>query len=281
MGLTSTGEEPSTRLRNLRWPFVCLRMPCAYSLCRIASTVAVPATPITTTIILSSKTPAQLREEFAQRGADAVYAFQLRNPVHNGHALLMTTTRQQLLDEGYKNPVLLLHPLGGWTKSDDVPLDVRIRQHLAVMSGDAPALDPASTVLAIWPSPMSYSGPNEVMWHAKSRTAAGATHYIVGRDPAGMKHPVTNEDLYEKTHGEKVLRLCPGLKDRLKLVAFRPAGYDTKAQKMAFIDPSRSEDFIVSVRPSVALHRIAVAVAAAVCSWAAAAAAAAADLSVL
>lgn len=197
-----------------------------------------------------SKTPAQLRQEFDRRGADAVYAFQLRNPVHNGHALLMTTTRQQLLDEGYTNPVLLLHPLGGWTKcvatnvlrstatcstlrdfamhpcnntrhdnvapnafegttvcvalrcasrSDDVPLDVRIRQHLAVMSGDSPALDPESTVLAIWPSPMSYSGPNEVMWHAKSRTAAGATHYIVGRDPAGMKHPVTNEDLYEKT----------------------------------------------------------------------------------
>ena len=63
-----------------------------------------------------SKTPAQLRQEFAQRGADAVYAFQLRNPVHNGHALLMTSTRQQLLDEGYTNPVLLLHPLGGWTK---------------------------------------------------------------------------------------------------------------------------------------------------------------------
>ena len=63
-----------------------------------------------------SKTPAQLRQEFARRGADAVYAFQLRNPVHNGHALLMTTTRQQLLDEGYTNPVLLLHPLGGWTK---------------------------------------------------------------------------------------------------------------------------------------------------------------------
>ena len=55
----------------------------------------------------------------------------------------MTSTREKLLAEGYKNPVLLLHPLGGWTKSDDVPLDVRIRQHLAVMSGDKPALDPA------------------------------------------------------------------------------------------------------------------------------------------
>ena len=44
--------------------------------------------------------------------ADAVFAFQLRNPVHNGHALLMTDTRRRLLERGYKNPVLLLHPLG-------------------------------------------------------------------------------------------------------------------------------------------------------------------------
>ena len=156
----------------------------------------------------------------------------------------MTSTREQLLAEGYKNPVLLLHPLGGWTKPDDVPLSVRIHQHLAVMGGEKPALDPASTVLAIWPSPMSYSGPNEVMWHAKSRTAAGATHYIVGRDPAGMKHPVSGEDLYEKTHGEKILMLCPGLKNRLKLVAFRPAGYDIKSKAMAFIDPARKADFV-------------------------------------
>jgi ATP sulfurylase len=49
---------------------------------------------------------------------------QLRNPVHNGHALLMKDCRRQLIDRGYKNPVLLLHPLGGWTKDDDVPLDV-------------------------------------------------------------------------------------------------------------------------------------------------------------
>ncbi len=52
--------------------------------------------------------------------------FQLRNPVHNGHALLMKDCRRQLIERGYKNPVLLLHPLGGWTKDDDVPLDVSV-----------------------------------------------------------------------------------------------------------------------------------------------------------
>lgn len=57
-------------------------------------------------------TPKELKTRFKQMGADAVFAFQLRNPIHNGHALLMTDTRRQLQDRGYKKPVLLLHPLG-------------------------------------------------------------------------------------------------------------------------------------------------------------------------
>lgn len=76
--------------------------------------------------------PQQLRNEFDRRQADAVFAFQLRNPVHNGHALLMNDTRKRLLEMGYKNPILLLHPLGGFTKADDVPLDVRMEQHSKV-----------------------------------------------------------------------------------------------------------------------------------------------------
>ena len=91
---------------------------------------------------------------------DAVFAFQLRNPVHNGHALLMQDTRRQLLERGYKNPVLLLHPLGGWTKDDDVPLEWRMKQHAAVL--EEQVLDPKSTVVAIFPSPMLYAGPTEV-----------------------------------------------------------------------------------------------------------------------
>ncbi|RRT59538.1 hypothetical protein B296_00021073 [Ensete ventricosum] len=76
--------------------------------------------------------PRELRKEFDKREADAVFAFQLRNPVHNGHALLMNDTRRRLLDMGYKNPILLLHPLGGFTKADDVPLSVRMEQHSKV-----------------------------------------------------------------------------------------------------------------------------------------------------
>ena len=105
-------------------------------------------------------TPSELKTHFQEMGADAVFAFQLRNPVHNGHALLMQFTRQNLLERGYKKPVLLLHPLGGWTKDDDVPLPVRMEQHKAVL--DERVLHPDNTVLAIFPSPMMYAGPTEV-----------------------------------------------------------------------------------------------------------------------
>jgi hypothetical protein len=81
-----------------------------------------------------------------------VYAFQLRNPVHNGHALLMQDCHDRLLQRGYKKPVLLLHPLGGWTKDDDVPLDTRMKQHECVLAEGV--LRPEHTVVAIFPSPM-------------------------------------------------------------------------------------------------------------------------------
>ena len=74
--------------------------------------------------LLSRLTPNELRLKFKELDADAVFAFQLRNPVHNGHALLMKDCQRQLTERGFQNPVLLLHPLGGWTKDDDVPLAV-------------------------------------------------------------------------------------------------------------------------------------------------------------
>lgn len=185
--------------------------------------------------------PSQLREEFTRRNADAVFAFQLRNPVHNGHALLMTDTRRRLLEMGYNNPVLLLHPLGGYTKADDVPLSWRMKQHEKVLEDGV--LDPETTVVSIFPSPMHYAGPTEVQWHAKARINAGANFYIVGRDPAGMSHPVEKRDLYDADHGKKVLSMAPGL-ERLNILPFKVAAYDKTQSKMAFFDPSRPQDFL-------------------------------------
>lgn len=185
-------------------------------------------------------TPRELRKVFSKLGADAVFAFQLRNPVHNGHALLMQDTKRRLMEKGYKKPVLLLHPLGGWTKDDDVPLAIRMKQHKAVL--DSGVLDPKSTVLAIFPSPMMYAGPTEVQWHAKARMVCGSNFYIVGRDPAGLPHPEKPGDLYDPTHGAKVLTMAPGL-TQLEIIPFQVAAYDTKKKKMTFFEPERREDF--------------------------------------
>ncbi|KAG0460673.1 hypothetical protein HPP92_020970 [Vanilla planifolia] len=160
--------------------------------------------------------PKELRKEFDNRRADAVFAFQLRNPVHNGHAL-------------------------GFTKADDVPLDVRMEQHSKVLEDGV--LDPATTIVSIFPSPMHYAGPTEVQWHAKARINAGANFYIVGRDPAGMSHPTEKRDLYDPEHGKKVLSMAPGL-EKLNILPFRVAAYDTVGSKMAFFDPSRAKDFL-------------------------------------
>lgn len=188
-------------------------------------------------------TPRELHVRLLEMQADCVFAFQLRNPVHNGHALLMTETRRQLLEErGYRNPVLLLHPLGGWTKSDDVPLPVRMRQHAACLTDGV--LDPKTTLVAIFPSPMLYAGPREVQWHARTRLFAGVHYYIVGRDPAGLPHPNgTGKDLYDPTHGAQVLSMAPGLPG-LNILPFRVAAYDLVAQKMNFFDPKRASDFL-------------------------------------
>jgi len=187
-------------------------------------------------------TPNEIRKKIEEIGADAVFAFQLRNPIHNGHALLMQDTKRKLRETyGYKNPVLLLHPLGGWTKEDDVPLPTRIQQHLAVLNEGV--LDPKETILAIFPSPMMYAGPTEVQWHARARLNAGANFYIVGRDPAGLPNPeVPGTDLYEPTHGSRVLKMAPGLAG-LEIIPFRVAAYDKIKGKMDFFDPKRSSDF--------------------------------------
>ncbi|XP_069467393.1 bifunctional 3'-phosphoadenosine 5'-phosphosulfate synthase 2 isoform X2 [Ambystoma mexicanum] len=185
-------------------------------------------------------TPLELKQKFEEMTADAVFAFQLRNPVHNGHALLMQDTRRRLLDRGYKCPVLLLHPLGGWTKDDDVPLDWRIKQHAAVL--EEGILDSKTTVVAIFPSPMLYAGPTEVQWHCRTRMIAGVHFYIVGRDPAGMPHPDTKQDLYEPTHGAKVLGMAPGLTS-IEIIPFRVAAYNTVKKAMDFYDKERHNEF--------------------------------------
>ncbi len=197
------------------------------------------------------KTVSELLQEFQEKGADTVYAFQTRNPTHAGHAYLMRSAGENLKSKGYQKPVLWLSPLGGWTKSDDVPLDVRVKQHEEVLKAGLThpgGLDPETTVMAIWPAPMVYAGPTEVQFHAKSRRCAGASYFVVGRDPAGMKgslnaiaHP--DDDLYDGNHGRYVLQNSPGIGD-MKMLSFVKVMYDISDNVMKIPDESRPDDFI-------------------------------------
>lgn len=184
-------------------------------------------------------TPQEIRHQLIQMKADTVFVFQLRNPLHNGHVLLINETFQKLRAT-YDNPVLLLHPVGGWTKDDDVPLKVRIEQHQVLM--DEGVLDKSRTIISIFPSPMSYAGPTEVQWHAKARLVAGVEHYIVGRDPAGIKDPSDpTEDLYDPTHGAKILELTPGLQS-LNIIPFRVAALNKNKNQMEFLGADSNPD---------------------------------------
>jgi 3'-phosphoadenosine 5'-phosphosulfate synthase len=201
-------------------------------------------------------TPSEIRAEFAKRGADTVVAFQTRNPTHAAHNWLMNDARRQLLERGYKKPIVFLTPLGGWTKSDDVPLDVRIKQHHQILLAgkDGGGLDPETTVMGIWPSPMVYAGPTEVQWHCKSRRNTGARFFITGRDPAGLKGSenwqasplqkiIGEEDQYDGNHGRYVMQMSPGL-GGLDVLSFGPIKYDITDDSMKREDKSRKSDFI-------------------------------------
>jgi 3'-phosphoadenosine 5'-phosphosulfate synthase len=188
-------------------------------------------------------TPKEISEQIKKRDADAVYGFQVRNPLHNGHVLLLKDTREQLMKSGYKNPILLLHPLGGWCKDDDVPLDTRMKQHQALV--DDGTLPKEHIILAVWPSPMYYGGPTEVLWHCSSRVGCGMTHFITGRDPAGVKHPEKDADCYDVWHGQKLLVHSKSWLRGVDVLPFKVAAYNRVNSAMEFFSPQapNAKDF--------------------------------------
>lgn len=188
--------------------------------------------------------PSQIIKLKKEKEADCLYAFQVRNPLHNGHCMLLKEAREKLIKDGFKNPILLLHPCGGWTKDDDVPLKIRIEQYKTLLNDKA--LDEEYTILAIWPSPMYYAGPNEVLWHFSSRELAGVDYMIVGRDPAGIKHPENSSvDLYDPTHGQKVIDIAiqKGLL-KINVMPFKPVFYNKNTQEMEFFNSNNSKEYL-------------------------------------